>query len=281
MKFNKSFIVNSLLTITTFISSSSLVMGLNNGEEEDITQEYIKNPSFEDNDVSKLEKDDNRGAYVAPEITGWTVTGSDGKYAVYDIMTSSATATDNNFGAPGDPTDGEQMYYIRNAWEEDEASLLQKVKLSAGKYKLTVDNKFVTAAKHAAYLVAGKESVMIPYADAMSDGWATTELVFILENESEIEIGVSVEFVNASGGSLLVDNFHLYKVPDDYEAPTDDKTETEDKTTNKDSDEMKLPNSDYNKNKDSAAINKYSLNNCFGFILVNFLLLCIYYFKNI
>ncbi|MDE5550954.1 MAG: hypothetical protein K2I99_06350, partial [Bacteroidaceae bacterium] len=81
--------------------------------QEDVTATYLNNPSFEQDDISKLPKDNTRGAYTATSVAGWSLTGS---YGVSDIMTASATATDNNFGAPGKPSDGTQMYYIRNAW---------------------------------------------------------------------------------------------------------------------------------------------------------------------
>ena len=111
--------------------------------QEDVTGQYLKNPSFELDDISKLPLDGTRaangsGAYGATSVEGWTLSGS---YMVSDIMTAAATATDNNFGAPGQPSDGQQMYYVRNAWSASQVSLLQTVKLPAGKYRITVDNK--------------------------------------------------------------------------------------------------------------------------------------------
>lgn len=105
--------------------------------QEDVTARYLENPSFELDDISKLSKDATRGAYEARTVVGWTLSGS---YGVSDIMTAAATATDNNFGAPGQPSDGVQMYYIRHAWNATSASLLQSITIPAGKYRLTVDN---------------------------------------------------------------------------------------------------------------------------------------------
>src|SRR5574344_1546770 len=122
----------------------------------DITSTYIKNPSFEDDDISSLTEDSGRkGSYTASSVVNWTLSGS---YGVSDIMTDATTVTDNNFGDPGTPSDGDQMYYIRYAWKVSTPSLLQSVTLPAGNYKLTVDNKCITTAGHTAYLVAGSES---------------------------------------------------------------------------------------------------------------------------
>ncbi|KAG4103726.1 hypothetical protein H8356DRAFT_1643875 [Neocallimastix lanati (nom. inval.)] len=178
--------------------------------ETDITEKYIKNPSFEKDDISLLSPDNTRGAYVAKSLVDWNLTGD---YGVSDIMTADATATDNNFGAPGNPSDGKQMYYIRNAWKVTEASLLQSVTLPAGIYKLTVDNKCVTQSFHYAYLVAGEENIVLPFYDYLPDEWTTTELLFMLSEETTIDIGIELVFFNSSGGSVLVDNFHLYRVP--------------------------------------------------------------------
>ena len=119
----------------------------------DITSQYLKNPSFELDDISSLPKDATRGAYTAATVVGWTLTGS---YGVSDIMTADATATDNNFGRPGTPSDGKQMYYIRNSWSASTASLQQTVTLPPGQYRLTLDNNSVTASAHAARMTAGR-----------------------------------------------------------------------------------------------------------------------------
>jgi len=183
-----------------------------NKPESDITGNYIKNPSFEQDNINSLAKDNTRGAFVAKSVVGWNLSGSYGTsgYSVSDIMTSSTKATDNNFGAPGNPSDGKQMYYIRDAWNASTASLLQSVTLPAGKYRLTLDNKCVTTSSHTAYLVAGEERVTLPFNKSLPTKWTTTELVFQLTKETTLSIGIKVEFGSGSGGSILVDNFRLY-----------------------------------------------------------------------
>ncbi|MBR0047299.1 MAG: hypothetical protein IJP75_10570 [Bacteroidaceae bacterium] len=193
-------------------------LALSANAQEDVTAQYLTNPSFELDDISKLPKDNTRGAYTATSVTGWTLTGS---YGVSDIMTASATATDNNFGAPGNPSDGTQMYYIRNAWAASTASLLQNITVPAGKYKLTLDNKCVTQSSHTANLVAGNESLSLTFQSSLPSTWATSELMFETTQEETLAIGLKVTFGNGSGGSILIDNFRLYKMPDDYTEPED------------------------------------------------------------
>jgi len=185
-------------------------------EEIDITEEYIKNPSFELDDISSLPLDNTRGAYIAKTVVGWTLSGS---YGVSDIMTASATATDNNFGAPGNPSDGDQMYYIRNAWKATSASLLQSVTLPIGIYRLSLDNKCVTTSSHTAYLIAGDNNIVLTFKNYLENEWTTTDLMFKLTEETTLDIGLKIEFGNASGGSILIDNFHLHRFPDSYVEP--------------------------------------------------------------
>ncbi|MBO4664931.1 MAG: hypothetical protein J5663_11045 [Bacteroidaceae bacterium] len=237
MKVNSPFVRRSLLVMTAIVSSSVVVMGLTDNRRKatvsgegfefedsddatEITAQYLVNPSFERDDIATLAKDNTRGAYVATSIYGWTLTGN---YGVSDIMTATATATDNNFGAPGKPSNGTQMYYIRNAWTASTATLFQSITLPAGKYRLNVDNKCITASSHAAYLVAGDNNVSLNFKDAMPEVWESTALYFNLTTEKTINVGLRVDFGNGSGGSILVDNFRLYRLPDTAEIPSEPK----------------------------------------------------------
>jgi len=184
----------------------------------DVTSTYLKNPSFEQDDISALPADNTRGAYAATSVSGWTLSGS---YGVRDIMTASATATDNDFGAPGPPSDGSQMYYIRNAWTTSSAALLQSITLPAGTYMLTLDNKCVTKASHSASIVAGSNQTSLPFQTAMPSNWTTSQLTFTLTSETTLNVGLSVNFGNGSGGSILIDNFRLYQYPEGYVEPED------------------------------------------------------------
>ncbi len=188
--------------------------------QTDITAQYLSNPSFELDDITSLPKDNTRGAYTATSIIGWNLTGN---YGVSDIMTAQATATDNNFGKPGQPSDGQQMYYIRHAWNATSANLMQEITLPAGKYKLSVDNKCITQSSHQATLVAGNQQAPLTFQSTMPAGWTTTTLDFELQEETTFNIGLHVDFGSGSGASIILDNFRLVQMPDDYVEPEDPK----------------------------------------------------------
>lgn len=186
--------------------------------QTDVTSQYLQNPSFELDDISTLPRDNTRGAYTATSVVGWQLTGN---YGVSDIMTAAATATDNNFGAPGNPSDGTQMYYIRHSWTATSANLLQSITLPAGKYQLTVDNKCVTQSSHQASLVAGSKQTALAFQTAMPSQWTTTAVGFELDKETTLSLGLHVDFGGGSGASILLDNFRLLQLPDDYTEPQD------------------------------------------------------------
>ncbi len=196
-------------------------------EATDITNTTLVNPSFEQDAMSGSFTDGTRNAYTVTSLAGWTLVAPTSGYAICDIMTSAATATDNDFGAPGEPSDGAQMLYLRDAWTECTASIMQSVELKAGVYKLTVDNKCVSSAGHAAYLVAGNSSASLTFQTAMPSKWSTGELTFEVTEDATISLGLSVAFVNGAGGSVLVDNFRLYQYPEGYEMPTGVSSPTE------------------------------------------------------
>ena len=192
--------------------------------QTDITAQYLTNPSFEADNINSLNADNTRGAYVAAPPTGWTLTGS---YGVSDIMTSSATATDNNMGRPGNPSDGQQMYYIRNAWSNATATVKQKVTLPPAKYRLTVDSKSAHAGTSSSgKLVAASENTVI----SMNQGsipstWSTVSVEFTLTETKEVTLGFEFTWVNSPGASFLLDNVRLYDITNEVVQP--DPTEDE------------------------------------------------------
>ncbi|MCD8305035.1 MAG: hypothetical protein LUC86_09475 [Prevotellaceae bacterium] len=191
-------------------------------DREDITSQYLKNPSFEEDDLSSLTKETTRGGYPFTSVTDWTFTSSlSSGYGQAEFMTAEATATDNDYGAPGSPSDGTQMVYLRDAWNSTSASLMQSVTLPAGTYALSVDNKCVTEGSgHSVNLVAGDTRTSLTFQSSMPSQWSTAELVFTLDEETTLDVGVSLSFANvAKGGSVLLDNFRLYQYPEGYEEP--------------------------------------------------------------
>lgn len=199
----------------------ALTAAINANAQDDITAKYLKNPSFENDDIKSLAVDATRGAYTAKTVQGWTLSGG---YGVSDIMTAAATATDNNFGKPGTPSDGSQMYYIRHAWTNTSASLLQSITLPKGRYRISVDNKCITGSAHSASIVAGNESTALTFSTSMPSTWSTTSVDFELSAEKTVSIGLKVNFVNASGASIILDNFRLYDITNvvEPEDPTEE-----------------------------------------------------------
>ncbi len=182
----------------------------------DITSQYITNPSFETDTKSGSFTDGTRSAYSVTSLTGWTLTSPTSGYAVTDIMTSSATATDNDYGKPGTPSDGTYMLYIRDSWTDCTASVKQNITVPAGSYRLTVDYKCVTTGSHTVTLSAGSESGGLSFQSTMPTSWSTGDVYFTVGEETTVSIGVSIAFTNSAGGSVLLDNFRLYSVPEGY-----------------------------------------------------------------
>ncbi len=214
------------LLLTSLVMSS---LGAN--AQEDITMSYLKNPSFEQDNIASLSPDATRGAYVATKVTGWQLSGT---YGVSDIMTSAATATDNNLGRPGSPAEGTQMYYIRNAWANGNAALKQTVTLPAGKYRLSVDNKCATPGTSSSgkmvvtskAIAGGAENTgLMLNTGSIPEAWTTSSVEFTLKEEAEVTLGFEFTWINAAGASFLLDNVKLYNITNEVVKP--DPTESE------------------------------------------------------
>ena len=189
------------------------IYGEENDEENDETSEsLLKNPSFELDDISTMTSS-STGTYTASSIVGWTLTNKPGKVA---IMTGDATATDNNYGAPGSPADGSQMLYLRNSWSGVSPSLRQSVTLSAGTYTLSVDSKIMGPSGSSAKLIAGDQTEALPIkanaVNAFPTEWTTTQMELNITEETTISIGIDITMANSGNGtSVLLDNFKLTK----------------------------------------------------------------------
>ncbi len=204
----RPFIITALLLAGAWASAAETV---------DVTSQYLTNPSFELDNISGMTVDNTRTAYTVTSLEGWTITSSlSSSYGVLDIMTASATATDNDFGKPGSPSEGSQMLYVRDAWTASECDIKQEVTLPAGDYKLTVDYKCTSTSSHTASLVAGDSRTSLTFQSSMPSSWSTAELVFSLAEETSVSLGIVATFVNAAGGSILIDNFCLYNYPAGY-----------------------------------------------------------------
>ena len=204
-----------LLAISLFSSASAA--------QTDVTARYLKNASFENDDVSTLSPA-GAGRYNVTAPKSWTVTNSVATTGNYRSMLTNADAqaTDNNYGRPGDPSDGSYAYYTRNSWGVLTTTIKQSVKLPKGTYKLSVDSKAGSskADGHSLSLFAGETSAAITATTGLStnnasgifiNDWTTTEVSFTLESETTLDLGVQVNFnrTDGHGLSVLLDNFRL------------------------------------------------------------------------
>ncbi len=210
-------------------------------EVETVSYDYdvtwaLANPSFEvDNVVANLTVDETRSvkdedgnlvtasAWKVTSLTGWTLPTLSSGFGVSDLMTKDAADTDNNFGVPGDPSNGSQMLYIRDAWlgSEEDVKLTQELTLPAGDYKIAVDTKCVGTSTATGTLFAGDKSKALTIhgtsngtddtkTNPFLDAWDTATLTFSLDEETTVSVGIEFDFPqSAANGSFLIDNFKL------------------------------------------------------------------------
>lgn len=218
--------------------------------QNDITSNYIKNSSFEDdvnlctsssNKIIIENNDELRGWNISP--SDWNVTPPSGGKS---LLITKDCFTDNGFGKTTIP-DGQLAYYQRFGWGSASSSLVQQTskKLPAGEYELTFVHK-AFAANNAATIVSvnildekdqslgstslsclpGSTDIMI------NSEWTENSIKFVLQAESRITI--SAQMIWGNGGSQIAyDNFRLYQLPEgsyDPDAPVV-KGDTEDKVS--------------------------------------------------
>ncbi|MBQ3780748.1 MAG: hypothetical protein II801_03060, partial [Bacteroidaceae bacterium] len=188
-----------------------------NSKAETTTIDCFDNPSFEADNISTLSIDNTRGAYVISCPANWTMTGDTPD--VHDIMTASATATDNNFGAPGAPIDGTQMFYLRVGWTDKSTTLktTSNQALLAGKYRISIDYRTGyanSASSSFTFACGGSTSSSITFNRGGLSGWQTASVEFTLNSAQTITPTLSLTWL--SGGScILLDNLRVEKLEDE------------------------------------------------------------------
>ncbi len=214
-------------------STSSQTKAQAASSEENVTAQYVKNASFEADDVSTLEAVNNASdglrGYKPNPLTGWTLGGT----SVTNLLVTKACYADNNFGLMTAIPDGAQAFYLRQGWSTGTTTLQQTLSaLPAGKYKLTADVRtaYANSAASSFSLFATKAGAANPMektSGSFSQGstncfatmeWTTQQLTFELDAETDVNIGLSVDWL--SGGSCIaIDNVQLYRLPDSYVKP--------------------------------------------------------------
>lgn len=195
---------------------------VSNSKAETSTIDCFENPSFEADNISTLTIDNTRGAYVISCPANWTMTGDTPD--VHDIMTASATATDNNFGAPGAPTDGSQMFYLRVGWYNWATTLstTSSLALPAGKYRISFDYRTGyanSAASSFVFSCAGVSNSSVTFNKGGLSGWQTASIEFTLTSAQTITPQIVLTW-KSGGSSFLMDNLTLEEIIDatDYSA---------------------------------------------------------------
>ena len=215
----------TVLTILCLVMANGLLQAQTT--TTDITDQYLANPSFEQDDASGLSEsvsssDGTRG-WTLDQPTGWTISGT----AVTQLLINDTCYTDNNFGLVTSIPDGSWAYYLRMGWSTGTTILSQSVTLPAGQYQLTVDQRtgYANSATSTFTLTAGSSTKTVSFTAGSSGffatkDWSTTSLYLILDEEATVDIGVSIEW--QSGGScVMLDNFRLYSVEGEIEEETD------------------------------------------------------------
>ena len=193
---------------------------------EDITEKYIVNPSFENDDIKTLQSvvqsaDGLRG-YQLNTPTGWNVSGT----SVTQLLVATDCFTDNNFGKVTSIPDGSYAYYLRQGWSDGTTTLKQTIKnLPKGRYKLTVYNRsgYANSATSSFKLFADGSNASFAFTQGSQGfmttlAWTVSELIFETTSDGNIDLGMEMNWV--SGGScVMFDNVRLYRLSDEYVEP--------------------------------------------------------------
>lgn len=198
--------------------------------QTDITSMYLKNPSFEQDDIKALtpiqNSNDGLRGYTLANPTNWVVSGTD----VTKLLVTKDCYTDNNFGKVTTIPDGEKAYYLRMGWSTGTTALTQSVTLPAGNYRFAVDQRtaYANAASSTLNLKANSESTGIGFTSGNTNcftsmTWTTSFLDFTLDKETNVSLGFNINWV--SGGScVMLDNVRLYQIDEIAEEPTESDT---------------------------------------------------------
>lgn len=190
--------------------------------QTDITNNYITNPSFEQDDANNLSAVNNTAdglrGYTLNNPSGWTVSGE----APTKLLVTANCYTDNNFGQIGTIADGTYAYYLREEWTAGTGKLQQTVQnLPRGTYKLTVQLKsgYANNASSVYHLFAGGNATSATFVKGntgfmTSNVWTTSELTFTNTAAGNVNIGLSIDWI-AGGSCLAIDDFRLEKLSDD------------------------------------------------------------------
>ncbi len=208
----------------------TLILSASASAQTDVTTSYVRNASFENDDIASLSAITNnadglRGYRLSSPI-GWTVSSTSELGA--SLLVTADCFTDNNFGKVTTIPDGQQAYYLRMGWSANATTLQQTLSsLPAGTYKLTADVRSAYANNAASSLrlfAAGKGTSLTFNAGETSCftsmPWQNVGVTFTMADTADVNIGIQVDWL--SGGScLMIDNVRLTQLPKGYVDPSE------------------------------------------------------------
>ena len=229
-------IVGFFASCCAFAESLKPVLLTDGTSQEEITSQYIVNPSFETDGLNDLtpvnNSSDGLRGYTLAQPTGWSVVGTD----VTKLLITKDCYTDNNFGVVTTIPEGEKAYYLRMGWSTGNTTVKQTLKsLPSGNYLLSVAHRtgYANSASSSFSLNASGEQVAESFVQGSTgffaaEKWNTTSLPFETSAEGDVEISVAIDWL--SGGScIMIDQVRLYKLSGEYmepEDPTEDDVES-------------------------------------------------------
>lgn len=210
-----------------FLVLGALLQTIYSIGQENITAQYLQNPSFEldvpkSTDAVNNTADGLRG-YTLAIPSGWSVVGTN----VTQLLVSKDCFTDNNFGKVTTIPDGKYAYYLRQGWSTGSTTLKQSVTLPAGVYEFSVSlrSAYANSATSVINLIASSESKSYSFNAGSNECfknmvWQTASVTFKLNTETKVDLGFNITW--QSGGScIMLDNVKLIKLADDYTEPED------------------------------------------------------------
>ena len=190
--------------------------------KEDVTTQYLSNPSFEadaETDAAKVTNTaDGLRGWTLQNPSGWTTAGT----TVTQLLVGKNCYTDNNFGLVTTLADGNHAYYLRMGWSTGATTLSQTIKdLPEGQYMLSVDHRsaFANSASSSFTVNVGGQAMSTAF-ETGSTGiftsmkWSTANVVFQTTSKMDVPLNITIDWL--SGGScVMFDNVRLYKVSGD------------------------------------------------------------------
>ena len=214
--------------ISLFLTFMGCLSAFAANEKTDVTAQYIKNASFEEDNITSLSpvnnSNDGLRGYKVTSPKDWTVTNNVTMDA--SLIVTKDCFTDNNFGKVTTLADGSQAYYQRVGWNSGSSSVKQTLtSLPKGKYQLSVRVRsgYANSATSSFDLVAGSNKATTAFNQGSNSyfttaPWSTVTLDF--EQVSDGSITISFNMTWLSGGScVMFDDVRLYQLSDEYVVP--------------------------------------------------------------